>query len=338
MRKTGLLYDERFLLHCTGSGHPESPERLLAAWKGVQEGGLLPFIEVIPASRAKPKWIETVHAPKHLLRFEEACLYELSEFDNPDNQMCKDSYEISVLAVGGVLDVVRLMMEGRLDNGFCAVRPPGHHAEANRALGFCFFNNVAIAARYLQIEWGVERVGIVDIDAHHGNGTQHIFESDPTVFYYSIHEHPSFSFPGTGREFEKGQGPGLGFTLNSVVLPGRGDVEYKEVLQRDLFPAFEQFKPQVILVSAGFDAHRDDDMSSLNVTTAGYSWIMERIVELADCYAQGRIVSVLEGGYAINRLPELVKDHLGILLSGPGADGILDHAIEGGALCSLTNR
>lgn len=319
MRKTGLLYDERFLLHCTGSGHPESPGRLLAAWKGIEEGGLLPDLQLIRASRSKYKWIETVHAPKHLVRFEEACLYELNEFDNPDNQMCKDSFEISVLAVGGILDTVKLMMEGTLDNAFCAVRPPGHHAESNKALGFCFFNNVAVAAKYLQTEWGVERVGIIDIDAHHGNGTQHIFEWDPTVFYYSIHEHPSFSFPGTGREFEKGQGPGLGFTLNSTVLPGRGDAEYQLLLERDLFPAFESFQPQVILVSAGFDAHRDDEMSSLNVSTPGYSWLMERIVELADRYSQGRLVSVLEGGYALDRLPELVRNHLEILLSGPGS-------------------
>lgn len=338
MRKTGLLYDERFLLHCTGPGHPEAPERLLAAWKGLEEGGLLPCLKIVRAQRSKFKWIEAVHAPKHLLRFEEACLYELNEFDNPDNQMCRDSFEISVLAVGGVIETVRLMMEGALDNAFCAVRPPGHHAEPGKALGFCFFNNVAIAARCLQIEWGIERVGIVDIDAHHGNGTQHIFEQDPGVFYYSIHEHPSFSFPGTGREFEKGQGEGVGFTLNSTVLPGGGDAEYRELIQRDLIPAFDRFQPQVILVSAGFDAHRDDDMSGLHLSTEGFSWIMEKIVELADKYSEGRIVSVLEGGYALDRLPELIRNHVGILLTGPGSRCISEQSLERGELCSLTSQ
>jgi acetoin utilization deacetylase AcuC-like enzyme len=205
-------------------------------------------------------------------------------------------------------------MKGELDNAFCAVRPPGHHAEVNRAMGFCYFNNIALAARHLQNKWGMKRIGIIDFDVHHGNGTQSIFEEDPSVFFYSIHEHPSFAYPGTGREFEKGSGPGLGFTLNSPVLPGHGDKEYKELLQRDLFPAFEEFKPEVILVSAGFDAHIDDDMSDIKLSTEGFSWIMKNIVEMADRYSKGRIVSILEGGYSLLRLPELITNHIKILL------------------------
>jgi acetoin utilization deacetylase AcuC-like enzyme len=154
----------------------------------------------------------------------------------------------------------------------------------------------------------------VDFDVHHGNGTQHIFEGDPTVFYYSIHEHPSFSFPGTGREFEKGTGPGLGYTLNSPVLPGQGDKEYKEILERDLFPAFESFKPEVILVSAGFDAHMDDDMSDISLSTEGFTWMIERIMEMAEKYSKGRLISILEGGYSLKRLPELIRNHVEVLL------------------------
>jgi acetoin utilization deacetylase AcuC-like enzyme len=154
----------------------------------------------------------------------------------------------------------------------------------------------------------------VDFDVHHGNGTQDIFEDDPSVFYYSIHEHPSFSYPGTGREFEKGSGEGYGFTLNSPVLPGGGDAEYKASLERDLFPAFDEFKPELILVSAGFDAHVDDDMSDIKLSTECFSWIMENIVGMADRYCGGRVISILEGGYALNRLPELARNHIEILL------------------------
>jgi acetoin utilization deacetylase AcuC-like enzyme len=207
-------------------------------------------------------------------------------------------------------------MGGQLNNAFCAVRPPGHHAEVNRAMGFCYFNNIAIAARYVQREWKIARVGIVDFDVHHGNGTQHIFEDDPSVFYYSIHQHPSFAYPGTGREFESGKNLGYGYTKNSPVLPGQGDQEYRQLIQRDLLPAFAEFKPEVILVSAGFDAHIDDDMSDIKLTTEGFSWIARQLVNMAKRYAHGRLISILEGGYALKRLPELARNHVEILLNG----------------------
>lgn len=314
MRRTGFLYDERFLLHETGPSHPEAPERLLVLRRGLEESGLLSRLVSIPATPAKAAWIEKVHSPRHIYRFEEACLYDLGELDNPDNQICQATFETAVLAVGGILNAADLLMRGEIDNAFCAVRPPGHHAEINQAHGFCYFNNIAIAARYLQTQWRVERIGIVDFDVHHGNGTQHIFEDDPGVFYYSIHEHPSFSYPGTGREFEKGTGDGLGATLNSTILPGQGDEEYKRAIRRDLIPAFDKFRPQVILVSAGFDAHVEDDMSDIRVTTEGFSWIAETIVELALRHSNGRLISILEGGYSLKVLPELVVNHVRILL------------------------
>jgi acetoin utilization deacetylase AcuC-like enzyme len=194
------------------------------------------------------------------------------------------------------------------------VRPPGHHAERNQAMGFCYFNNVAIAARYLKKAWGVERVGIVDFDVHHGNGTQHVFENDDSVFYYSIHEHPSFAYPGTGREFEQGQGPGYGFTKNSPVLPGQSDDAYLAFFENDLIPSFEQFKPQVLLVSIGFDAHVDDGMADISVTTEGYTRMIQLAMQLSDKYCSGRIVSVLEGGYCLERLPELGANHVRVML------------------------
>jgi len=316
MKRTGFLYDERFLLHDTGRMHPESSDRLRAAYKGLEAAGLLPKLTIIPARRMSQKYIEQVHHVNYIMRFEEACIMGMCELDYPDNQMCRETYDVATLAVGGIIDTVRRVMEGEIDNAFCAVRPPGHHAEISKAMGFCYFNNVAIAARYLQDEWGVGRVGIVDFDVHHGNGTQHIFEYDSTVFYYSIHEHPSFAFPGTGREFEEGVDAGHGYTLNTPVLPGQGDREYMACIERDLLPAFARFEPEFILVSSGFDAHKDDDMSGINLSTEGFSWIMETLMGLANRYAGGRIVSVLEGGYNLDRLPELIRNHVEILLKG----------------------
>ncbi|MGA6925439.1 MAG: histone deacetylase [Desulfosarcina sp.] len=316
MKRTGYLHDIRYLLHDTGPYHPEMSDRLIAVYNGIKEAGLLDRLTLVPAVRADLKWIEAVHDPKYIHRFEEVCLSGNRTFDYPDNQMCVDTYETAYLASGGIIEVARRIMADELDNAFCAIRPPGHHAERDQAMGFCYFNNVAVAARYLQMEHGIRRVGIVDFDVHHGNGTQHIFETDPTVFYYSIHQHPSFAFPGTGREFEEGTQAGQGFTKNSLVLPGQGDDIYRKLIRNDLLPAFERFKPEFIITSTGFDGHRDDDMSDINLSTEGYSWIMETIMKLGDKYAAGRVISVLEGGYCLDRLGELAANHVNILLNG----------------------
>ena len=316
MKKTGFLFDQRYLLHDTGPYHPEVPERLQAIYQGIENGGLLPKLKMITAERADLKWIELVHSPDYIHRFEEVCYAGKSTMDSPDNRMCTETFETALLAVGGVLKVVDLIMQDELDNAFCAVRPPGHHAEVSEAMGFCYFNNVAIAARYLQHQWNIPKVGIIDFDVHHGNGTQHIFEKDASVFYYSIHQHPSFAYPGTGREFEKGAVDGYGFTKNTPVLPGQGDAEYRQYLQRDLEPAFEEFQPDMILLSAGFDGHMDDDMSDVRLSTDAFSWIMESLFKMAEKYSNGKLVSILEGGYSLKRLPELACNHVQILLNG----------------------
>lgn len=315
MKKTGYLYDEKYLQHETGYFHPEVPERLRAIHQGVQEAGLLPSLVRIEACQPEMQWIEAVHASDYIRRFREACLAERADFDSPDNQISPQTFDTALLAVGGVIEAARRVVAGELDNAFCAVRPPGHHAEPDKAMGFCYFNNVAVTARFLLNECRIERVGIVDFDVHHGNGTQHIFEQDDAVYYYSIHQHPSFAYPGTGRDFEKGKDAGTGFTLNSTVLPGQGDVEYKTLLERDLFPAFESFRPEVIIISAGFDAHVEDNMSDVRLTTEGFSWITRQLVEQAEKSAGGRLISVLEGGYSLERLPELVVNHIRILLN-----------------------
>jgi acetoin utilization deacetylase AcuC-like enzyme len=248
------------------------------------------------------------------MRFEEACIMGFPDFDHQDNSVCRDTYEIALLAVGGILRTIDEMMNGAIDNAFCAVRPPGHHAEVDHAMGFCYFNNIAIAAKYLQRKWEIERVAIIDFDVHHGNGTQHSFENDPSVYYYSIHEHPSFAYPGTGREFDTGKGGGNGYTLNSPVLPGRGDEEYKKMILRDMVPAIDAFGPEMLLVSAGFDAHESDLMSNVNLTTEGYDFITDEILKVAEKHTGGRLVSILEGGYNLDILPILVENHIRKLL------------------------
>ncbi len=314
MKKTGFLFDQRYMLHDTGPYHPEMAERLQAIYKGIQEAGLLPQLTMIAGQRADIKWVQSVHSSAYIRRFEEVCLSGHRTLDSQDNTMCAETYETALLAVGGVLEAVRMLMAGEIDNAFCAVRPPGHHAERDQAMGFCYFNNVAVAARYLQMEWDIERVGIIDFDVHHGNGTQHIFEADPTVFYYSIHQHPSFAYPGTGREFDMGKGEGEGFTKNSPVLPGQSDDNYHQMFENDLLPSFETFQPEVVLVSTGFDAHEDDEMSDMRVTTEGYAWMIRSVLQLAEQHADGRLVSVLEGGYCLPRLPRLAADHVKCLL------------------------
>ena len=315
MKRTGYLHDNRYILHDTGPRHPETADRLLAVYEGIKADGLLEQLTMIPASRADLKWIEAIHDPAYIRRFEELCFSGHNIFDDPDNCISMDSYESAFLAVGGILDTIDLMMTDKIDNAFCAVRPPGHHAERDKAMGFCYFNNIAITARYLQEKWGIKKVAIIDIDVHHGNGIQHIFEQDSSVFYYSIHEHPSFAFPGTGRDFEVGTLGGHGFTKNSLVLPGQGDDTYYMLIQGDLLPAINKFEPEVILIATGFDAHQDDEMSDIKVSTQCFSWIMRTIMDLGEDHCNGRVISILEGGYSLQRLPELAGNHIKILIN-----------------------
>lgn len=310
MGKTGFVYDERYLQHQTFNGHPECAARLTAIMDGLAGEELLDNLVKIAAEPANQRWVESVHNIHYITKFEEACMWGLPDFEHQDNSICRDTYDIALLAVGGVLKAIDAVMNDEVTNAFCAVRPPGHHAETNQAMGFCYFNNVAIGARYLQRQYEVEKVCIIDFDVHHGNGTQHIFDTDNTVFYYSIHEHPSFAYPGTGREFETGFSTGEGFTKNSPILPGRGDEEYREKILDDLVPAFEQFNPDAVLLSAGFDAHENDLMSGTNLSTEGYDFLNDTIFDLIRSRNGGRVVSVLEGGYDLEILPLLVANHI----------------------------
>ena len=202
------------------------------------------------------------------------------------------------------------VMNGRVENAFCAVRPPGHHAGKDSAMGFCFINNVAVGAAYARAAYGVGRVFILDFDVHHGNGTQEIFEDDPSVFFCSLHEHPSFCFPGTGWRTDTGRGEGAGYTLNLPLQPGAGDRELMETFDAEVVRAVEGFRPDLILISAGFDAHASDPIADLEWTEASYIHMTGKLCELAEKLCRGRIVSVLEGGYEPTALPSCAAAHL----------------------------
>jgi len=308
----------RYLRHDTGGGqHPEVPARLAVICRELgRSEGLFRLVASEPQP-AERQWLLKVHSENYLLRFEEAALSGHSFLGHHDNQLGYETYEIALLAAGGGLAGIDLVEGAAAAPAlFCSVRPPGHHAETSLPLGFCFLNNVAVAARYWQEQYRRRRVAIIDFDAHHGNGIQAAFEDDPEVLYISIHEHPTFSFPGTGYAEEIGSGPGRGTTLNIPLLPGKGDVEVKAAFANQIEPALARFKPEALLVAAGFDGHRLDDMSGLAYSTELYGWLGGQITSLSRRHCGGRLVSILEGGYHLASLGESVVQYCAGLVSG----------------------
>jgi acetoin utilization deacetylase AcuC-like enzyme len=320
MRRTGYVFAQRYLLHDPGSWHPERPDRLKAIHTALEEAQLLELVVRLRPDYAPLEWVERLHAPDYIRRFKEACEQGKTIFEVQDCGISRDSYQTALLAVGGVMLAVDATLGGQVDNAFCAVRPPGHHAERNRALGFCFFNNVALGAVYALEHHGLERVAIVDWDVHHGNGTQHMFEADPRVFYVSFHEDPEYCYPGTGYRREVGTGAGQGFTLNLPFPPRSGDEEYLEALNNEALPRLRQFSPQLLMISAGFDAHAQDPLAHMKLSNLAFRQMARSLLDLALETAGGRLITVLEGGYNLEVLAECVEDHLRILLDIP-----LDH-------------
>ncbi|OGP35237.1 MAG: hypothetical protein A2X88_03610 [Deltaproteobacteria bacterium GWC2_65_14] len=286
-----------YLGHRTRTGHVESPRRLHTIWKEIGKNGLHESLISLEPYMPDREFLERIHEPQYLDRFRAAVQEGKRTFSTRDCSIGPGSFEVALLAAGGVMAGVDAVMNGRVDNIFCAVRPPGHHAGKATAMGFCFLNNVAVGAVYARAAYGAERIFILDWDVHHGNGTQEIFEEDPLTYFCSLHEHPSFSFPGTGRRMDRGKGEGYGFTLNIPLKPHTGDDEFLETFDREVIPEIESFRPDLILVSAGFDAHRDDPIADLDLTVRSFVHMTRRICEVADRFCGGRIVSVLEGGY-----------------------------------------
>ncbi len=312
MGKTGLVYDPCYLEHDMGAGHPESPHRLRAIMQQLEQSGTLKQLTRIEPRRAEDEWITTVHTPKYIASLAEYAPRSGRVSLDPDTSMSPGSLTAAYLAAGGALAAVDAVMNKQAEHVFCAVRPPGHHAEASHAMGFCLFNNVAIAARYAQRRYGLQRVLIVDWDVHHGNGTQHSFEDDPSVLFFSTHQFPHY--PGTGRESERGHGAGEGFTINVPMEAGEGDEEYRAVFHASLVPVADAFKPEFVIISAGFDAHKDDPLASMGLTETGYADLTGIVAGIAKRHAGSRILSSLEGGYNLTALAASVDAHLKALL------------------------
>ena len=311
MLRTGIVVDQRFEAHDPGPGHPERPARLAtlrAALEGCDRSRLV-RLEPRAATTAD---LTLVHDAAYLGEVAASAHHERFAFD-ADTWVSAASHDTARLAAGGVLALVDAVMAGEVDNGFAGVRPPGHHAEADRAMGFCLFNNVAVAARHLQRRHGVERVMIVDWDVHHGNGTQHLFDDDPSVLFLSLHQYPFY--PGTGSVHEVGRGAGVGATVNLPLPAGCGDPEYLALFQAVVAPVCRRFAPQVVLVSAGFDAHVADPLAHLRVTTAAYAEATRIVGGIAREHAGGRLVSLLEGGYELHALADAVAAHVETLLA-----------------------
>ena len=313
MTLTGLVYDEIYSKHDTGLNHPERAQRLTSILEAIEDAGLLHKLLRINPLAAERSVLELCHEPSYIDTFKDAVENGLPYLHTPECPLSPNTFEAALCAVGGVLNGIDKVMEGRIRNCFCAVRPPGHHAERARAMGFCYFNNVAIGAKYLQEQHGLERVLILDWDVHHGNGTQNIFYNDPTIFYASFHQDPSSCYPGTGWALETGDGEGKGYTLNFPMPPGAGNTEYVEAM-KGVEEAMKSFKPQFILISAGFDAHMDDPLALVKLNREGYEDLTRRVMNIADEYAEGRLVSALEGGYNLKALGESVLTHIQVLM------------------------
>ena len=310
-RRIGFAFHPSFLEHDTGAGHPERPERLSAICDHLRRTGVwntLVHLEPPPASR---ETLALVHPDRYITHIERACHHGPSALD-PDTVASPGSWEAALRVVGAVTLAIGQVVAGTLDGAFCAVRPPGHHALADVAMGFCLFNNVAIGARHAQQRHGLSRVLIVDWDVHHGNGTEAIFADDPSILYFSTHQYPFY--PGTG-------GRSHGTVVNVPLPAGSGDSELIRAFEEQLAPKAAAFRPDLVLISAGFDAHQEDPLAGLAATESGYAALTRIVRRIAEPSAKGRVVSVLEGGYHLNALGASVESHLrGLLEPTPVSD------------------
>ncbi len=313
MKRTGFFFNKVFLEHDAGAGHPESPERLRvivgALEKAPFSGSITRFTE-FPA-RA-PQSLYAIHDKSYV----EWVGHKIDEgarvLDFGDTGVCARSWEAALKAADAATDAAHRVWTGELDRAFVAPRPPGHHAEASRAMGFCIFNNIAVASAWL-FDHGAERLAIVDWDVHHGNGTQAAFYSDPRLLFISLHQYPHY--PGTGSMGEKGAGAGEGATLNIPMRPGSGDGQYLAAFDDMVIPALEDFEPEMILVSAGFDSHSRDPLSSIMLSTEFFGEMTRQLCGVANRHCKGRLMSVLEGGYDLKALNDAVGLHVEMMLS-----------------------
>ncbi len=328
---TGLCTSPRFAEHRTGPHHPERPDRIRAVHRALREAGMLdspdPFpefridlslqrrdgvklVELEPPAPIDLAWLRTVHPATYIERVEQIAAHGGGVLDQGDTPIGPESYEIARLGAGAVLRCCDAVTGGYVRRAFAAVRPPGHHAEPDRPMGFCLFSNVAVGARYLQRHHGVGRIAIVDFDVHHGNGTQAAFEDDPSVLFISLHQHPKTCYPGSGYDWEIGVGAGRGYTINLPFQPGSDDADYLRVFDARVVPELDEFRPEVLMISAGFDGHREDPLASMNLSEECFELMTRELRDVADQHCNGRVVSVMEGGYNLRALGRSVVRHV----------------------------
>jgi acetoin utilization deacetylase AcuC-like enzyme len=303
MRKTGLVYDPIFMEHNTGA-HPENAMRLQYILEALEHYGLKEKLVHIDPIEATMEQLARFHPEWYIDKVATFADCGGGNMD-PDTVVSKKSYEAAVKAAGGVITAIDHVMDGKVDTAFALVRPPGHHAVADGAMGFCLFNNVVVGAMHAKAKYGLERILIIDWDVHHGNGTNDAFYNDNSVLYFSTHQQGNY--PGTGRISEVGKGKGEGFTINVPLSRGTGDSGFYYVFSQLLAPVARQYKPQLIIISAGFDAHYSDPLASLGLTCRGYTQMAEVVKKVADEVCEGRIVSALEGGYNLGAIGHAVS-------------------------------
>jgi acetoin utilization deacetylase AcuC-like enzyme len=307
MMRTLYYSHTDFLLHETGVGHPECPARLESINSALDAPEFSNLIRVAPPLGTEQQ-IRLIHSQLHIDAIRKAVPEQGVYFLDQDTALSPGSERAAFRAVGAVCDAVDKLLTGKADNAFCAVRPPGHHAEPNEAMGFCLFNNVAIAAEYARRHYQLKRIAIVDFDVHHGNGTQAAFYNQPNVLYASSHEMPNY--PGTGYPSQTGAGN----IINVPLAAGDAGTAFRQKYKRSILPALKAFKPDLLLVSAGFDAHKNDPLASIMLVEDDFQWLTEALMKIADSCCEGRIVSVLEGGYNLKALAASVAVHVKTLL------------------------
>ncbi|RKX73008.1 MAG: histone deacetylase [Spirochaetes bacterium] len=326
-QKTGILRDKAYLDHNPGIMHPECPDRLKVIYELLDSPENKDKYFSIPVREASEEELLYIHVKDYieLVKSTEGKPYG---YLDPDTRTSPGSYSAALKAVGGLCNAVNFVASGKLDNAFALVRPPGHHAEKDKGRGFCIFNNIAIAAKYAQMELGLGKILIVDWDLHHGNGTQHAFEDDPSVLYFSTHQFPYY--PGTGSFRETGRGEGAGYTVNIPLSTGYGDREYIAIYEKILKPIALKFSPDIVLVSAGFDIYQFDPLGGMLVTPAGFAGLTNIVKDIAGSSCKGRLVLTLEGGYNLQGLYNSVSAVLKVLTSGEGPNNTEEYQYTSG--------